>query len=290
MADEDLEGQKPYDVGYDESEMSDSDVSRSDFEFSPEWARDKFSKLAFQRKQERQRADKEAGRAEAMAQQNAAMAARLAALEAKVGTDPAPKPGIEGVEDGHLREYKSRAYGWMQKAALDPTDETAKAEVAKIDFSKLSLVDEELARRAAEKPVSELRQQITQHEQAKSAQQTLTNRLRLKYGDEVLDMQSPLMTRAAAIAKEIAVEFGLEKLDAGASLLAVERAHAEMRRNNSQRREMSERDRQRLSLEVGARREAASVFPSPKGGWKAQVAQTEATLDKFLDGMGLPRD
>ena len=294
---DDLEGQaseRKFEVDYDEPEMSDS-VPPEEFEFSPKWAQEKFSKLAYQRKQERARADRAEGKAAALEAQSQQLAQRLAALENRVtGTEAEkPKEGIEGISETNLREYKSRAYGWMQRAQANPDDADARAEVSKVDWGKLSLVDEELARRAALKPVQELEQKMTQREQAQMQNAVLTNKLRMKYGDEVMDLNSPLMKRAAEIARDLVGEFGLPSLDAGSSVLAVERAHNELRKNRSGR-ELSEADRRRLSLEAGARREAQAINTSAalrsKGDWKSKVAAVDIELDAFFDGMGIPKD
>lgn len=295
---EDTEGQpngRPYEVEYDEAEMGDA-VSREEFDNDPNWAQAKFSKLAYQRKLERARADKAEGRAQALQEQYEQTQRRLQDLESKFNSSPLaekPKEGIEGITDGQLREYKDRAMGWMQRAAADPSDDAAKAEMAKIDFSKLSLIDQELARRAALVPVRDLEQRITQNEQVKGAQQALTNRLRMKYGDEVLDLRSPLMQRAAEIAKEMVTDYGLPSLDAGASIAAVDRAHKELRGRNAPGREMSESDRRRLSMEAGARSQAPVSRNvdalREKGDWKGVVKENWNQLDGFFDGMGLPR-
>lgn len=295
---EGMEGQdgKPYEVAYDPAEMGGSGVTQEYFDGAPKWEQDRISKIAYQRKLERQRADRAEGKAQALEAQTAEMARRMADLEAKFtasGVAEKPKEGIDAVSDSQLREYKSRAYGWMQRAQTDPNDDAAKAEVAKIDWSKLSLVDEELAKRAAIKPVQELEQRLTQKEQAAMQMSAMTNRLRLKYGDEVLDLKSPLMQRAAEIAKDLVGEFGLPGLDAGASVLAVERAHQELRGRKGAGREMSESDHRRLSMEAGTRRESYA-FPDvealrKKGDWKGVVAANERGLDAFLDGMGIPR-
>lgn len=295
---EDTEGQpsgRPYEVEYDETEMGDS-VSREEFESDPNWAQAKFSKIAYQRKLERQRADRAEGKAEQAAAQAAQLAQRLAELESKFNSSPIaekPKEGIEGISDSQLREYKGRALGWMQRAAADPGDDAAKAEMAKIDFSKLSLIDEELARRAALAPVRDLEQRITQKDQLTAQQNALTNKLRMKYGDEVLDLRSPLMQRAAEIAKELVTDYGLPSLDAGASITAVDRAYKELRGRNAPGREMSESDRRRLSMEAGARSQAPVSRNvdalREKGDWKGVVKENWNTLDSFFDGMGLPR-
>lgn len=287
---------RPYEVGYDEAEMGDS-VPREEFEHDPKWAQDKFSKLAYQRKLERQRADKAEGKAEAAVAQANALAQRLAELESKFNTSPLaekPKQGIDAVEDGQLREYKSRAYGWMQRAAADPNDDAAKAEVAKIDFSKLSLVDEELARRAALKPVQDLEQRLTQREQMSAQQNALTTKLRLKYSDEVMDLNSPLMTRAVEIAREMARDYNLPAVDAGTSIAAIDRAYKELNGRNTPGREISEADRRRLSMEAGGggRRGPPAIdvdAARKRGDWKSVVAATENNIDSFFDGMGLPR-
>lgn len=285
---------RPYEVEYDEAEMGDA-VSREEFENDPNWAQAKFSKLAYQRKLERQRADKAEGRAEQAAAQAAQLAQRLQELESKFNSSPMaekPKEGIEGITDSQLREYKQRAMGWMQRAAADPSDDAAKAEMGKIDFSKLSLIDEELARRAALAPVQALEERLTQKEKVGAAQAALTNRLRMKYGDEVLDLRSPLMQRAAEIAKEMVTDYGLPSLDAGASIAAVDRAHKELRGRNAPGREMSESDRRRLSMEAGARSQAPVSRNvdalREKGDWKGVVRENWNALDRFFDGMGLP--
>lgn len=191
---------------YDDG-LSEAGISEESFERSPEWARERFAKLAEQKHAERKRA-------EAAEARLAAHQARLSALEEQMAAprqsqSSAPKTGLDQFETPEaLRSIAKKLYQFQQAAVdpdLAPEDRAAaKAELAKIEDVPGTLIEiqDRIARMRAEELLGRDRAERDKQAKAAGKNSDLARRLVVKYGQDALDRDSSLSKKAVELIQD----------------------------------------------------------------------------------------
>jgi len=205
-------------------------------------------------------------KAAALEAQLAAERAERAAGGANGGGAESPKQGWDRFPDEELDNYDETANATIieaLKVALANNEEAAPLldQIGKLRPDHMTAVRNQrmlrTARNAASAPVEELKSSLAENGKAEAFKSQLQNELRSKFGDEVLNMDSDLMTRAAELYREIAPRFGNNDSNGAITWQAVEAASREGRENDRGGRGLDDRTHRLLAVEGEARRDAS---------------------------------
>jgi hypothetical protein len=194
--------QNEYDDG-----LADVGVTEEAFSASPEWAKERFAKLAAQKHSEKRRAE-EAERVAASYQ------ARLTALESQLGnqthTPPSqPATGLDQFDTVDKLKAVAKKLLSYQQMAVDPdltADQrrAARAELDRIEDVPGTLLDihERIAAKRTDEMLGKDRQERDAKERTAGKQNDLARRLVVKYGQDAINKESDLSKKAVEIMQD----------------------------------------------------------------------------------------
>jgi hypothetical protein len=285
------------DSGGDEIEV-DPDVAKelgiTDEELGrqPGWKRLKMRNFAEQKREAQRKADMAGAALEEQRRVNQQLQERLQRLEqGAVAPKQEPKAeGLQGYKLEDLKDAKMKAWAAIQAVAANPEDEQARANALKVPPNLIVEIDEEIARREHESRWGRHTEESTKKEREQVARSRLQQKLVADYGNDVLDLKSGLMARAAEIFQERAKAYGFgEDKDGSQTVWAVDQAYREIRGRDRDGRG-SDVDRRRLAVEGQVRRETqvhnAIAALKGRGDLKSAVKATEIELDQWLGANG----
>lgn len=262
----------------DQSEVDDEKDAPAEGE--PKWAEWRYRKAERKTREAKQALESERAA-------RSALEARLAALEGRVADGEKPK-APEGPTLDSLRKWKADYSALVHKVATNPEDTEARAKLAEVKPEHVAAVESAMIEMVAKGEAGRVRQDVDATLAQGRAAVAQQRRLADEFGNDVLDLKSDLMKKAAEEFKELIAEYGDDgNGNAALTRLAVERAYHAVNRGGRG----SDKDRRRLAVEGEARREASSrntiAALVQKGDPKSQRKAVEIGLGEALKKWGL---
>lgn len=263
--------------GPDETPAAAEGAEEQDGAGEPKWAEWRYRKAERDKRELRQKLEVEAA-------QRAALEARLAAVEGRVAASEAPKEPA-GPTLADLKKWKADYAALQQKVAADPENAEAKARLLEVKPEHVVAVDEAIMDMKAKEHAAKVKSDVDLNLAGRDRQNLLQRRLADEFGNDVLDLNSDLMKQAAVEYKSLLAEYGSDE-NGAVTRLAVERAyHAGNRAGRG-----ADKDRRRLAVEEGARREASPLNSiaalMQKGDFRSQRKAVEIGLGAALKQWG----
>lgn len=226
------------------------------------------------------------GRLDAERAARAALEARLAAVEGRVAEHDKPQaptgPTLES-----LKKWQADYAALVHRVATDAEDADARTKLAEVKPEHVVAVNSAIAEMMANGAAGKIKTEVEATRAADRRQVALQRKLAEEYGNDVLDFNSDLMQRAKEEFAALAAEHGGDDENGALTRLAVERAYRAVNRGGRG----SDKDRRRLAVEEGSRREASPLNSiaalMQKGDPKSQRKAAEIGLGEALKQWGM---